>query len=346
MVSHTRLLDFCVACFEKLGLKRTDAEITAENLVFANLRGIDSHGVIRMKIYADRLRAGGVNRQARARVVRDRDTYALIDADNGVGQTASTEAMKLAIAKAEKSGVGLVGVTHSSHFGAAAFYAMMALEHGMIGFAATNSGATMAPTGGRAARLGNNPMAIAIPADKHPAIVLDMATGAVAWGKIFLAAQENKKIPNTWALDKNGVPTDDPRAAVDGGLIQPTGGYKGYGLSLVIDILTGVLFGSGFSTQVLSMYKELDRPTNCAHSCAALRIDNFLPLAEFRRRVDEIIDIMHTCPRAQGVERIYVPGEIEHETERRRRSEGIPLSHALKEELSALGVELGIDRTI
>lgn len=341
LIPHQSLSAFCVACFKKLGLRDEDARITADNLIFANLRGVDSHGVIRLKVYADRLRAGGTNPRAVPKVSREDQTCALIDADNGVGQVASATAMKLAISKAQENGIGWVCVTNSNHFGAAAFYAMMALPHDMIGFATTNASATMAPAGGREARLGNNPLAVAIPAGKRPPVVLDMATGAVAKGKIFIAQQERKKIPTTWAFDKTGVPTDDPDAAAEG-LIQPLGGYKGYGLSLLIDLLTGVLSGGGFSTHVGQMYKDLNLPTYSAHACAALRIDSFIPISEFRDRVDEMIEIMHSCPRAAGVERIYVPGEIEHEMEQHRYVHGIPLNLALKDELVALGSELGV----
>src|SRR5213075_473112 len=198
-----------------------------------------------------------------------------------------TMAMKLAITKAEKTGVAVVSVKNSNHFGASAFYALQAVEHGMIGFSATNAGPTMAPTGGRDARLGNNAFAIAVPAGKHPPLVLDMATGAVAWGKIFVAQQEKRKIPTSWALDRHGVPTDDPNAAAHQGLIQPFGGYKGYGLSLLIDILTGVLSGGGFSKHVKTLYQQIDAPADVAQTCGALRIASFLPLATFRRRMEE-----------------------------------------------------------
>jgi LDH2 family malate/lactate/ureidoglycolate dehydrogenase len=341
-VPARKLLAFCSACFEKLGLSRQNARLTAENLIFANLRGVDSHGVIRMKIYADRLRAGGFKPKVRPRIVAERESSALIDAQHGVGQVATAAAMKLAIAKARKTGVAVVSVKNSNHFGASAFYAMRALKHGMIGFASTNAGPTMAPTGGREARLGNNAMALAVPAGKLPPIVLDMATGAVAWGKIFVAQQEKRKIPATWALDRNGMPTDDPNAAAHQGLIQPFGGYKGYGLSLLIDILTGVLSGGGFSTHVKTLYKLIETPSQVAHTCAALRVDTFLPLTEFRRRMDEIIQLMHCCPTAPGQARIFVPGEIEHETERERKAKGIPLNIELRNELKALGAELKV----
>jgi len=212
----------------------------------------------------------------------------------------------------------------------------------MIGFAATNAGPTMAPTGGREGRLGNNAMSIAVPAGKSPPLVLDMATGAVAWGKIFVAQQEKKKIPMTWALDKNGLPTDDPNAAAHQGLIQPFGGYKGYGLSLLIDILTGVLSGGGFSTHVRTLYKQIETPSQVAHTCAALRVQAFMPLREFHQRMQAIIRLMQSCPSAPGVERIFVPGEIEHETEQRRWAEGIPINAELRDELQTLGMELKV----
>ncbi len=341
-VPAERLLAFCRACFEKLGLSRKDAQLTAENLVFANLRGVDSHGVIRLKIYTERLRAGGFKASTRPKIISNHPSAAAIDAQQSMGQVAATAAMKLAIAKAKKTGLGVVTVKNSSHFGASAFYALQALKSGMIGFASTNVGPTLAPTGGREGRLGTNAVATDVPAGKNPPLVLDMATGAVAWGKIFVAQQEKRKIPTTWALDKHGAPTDDPNAAAHQGLIQPFGGYKGYGLSLFLDILTGVLSGGGFSTQVKTLYNQIESPSEVAHTCAAIRINAFLPLAQFRRRMDHLIDLMHLCPPAPGVQRIFVPGEIEHETEQRRRAEGIPLNAELLAELKTLGRDLKV----
>jgi LDH2 family malate/lactate/ureidoglycolate dehydrogenase len=266
----------------------------------------------------------------------------LIDARHGLGQVAATAAMTLAIRKAARTGGAVVSVKNSNHFGAAAFYAMQAVGHQMIGFAATNAGPTMAPTGGREGRLGNNAMAMVVPGGKFPPIVLDMATGAVAWGKIFLAQQEKRKIPTSWALDRNGLPTDDPNAAAHQGLIQPLGGYKGYGLSLLIDLLTGVLSGGGFSTHVRTLYHQIETPSQVAHTCAALRVDAFMPFDQFEQRMEAMIELMHSCPRAPGVDRILVPGELEHEMEQRRRAEGIPLNAKLLAELEALGAELGV----
>jgi len=336
------LLAFCAACFQALGVSAVDARLTAENLIFANLRGVDSHGVIRLKIYADRLCAGGFELAGRPQIVSEQESSALIDAQHGIGQVAATAAMKLATTKAAKTGAAAVSVRNSNHFGAAAFYALQAVDCGLIGFAATNAGPTMAPTGGREGRLGNNAFAVAIPAGRLPPLVLDMATGAVAWGKIFVAQQAGRAIPKTWALDKNGVPTDDPNAAAHQGLIQPFGGYKGYGLSLLIDVLTGVLSGGGFSTHVRTLYQEIETPSGVAHTCAALRIESFMPLSEFGQRMEAIVQLMRSCPPAPGVDRIFVPGEIEHETEQRRRAEGIPINTELQAELRALGTRLGV----
>ena len=153
-----------------------------------------------------------------------------------------------------------------------------------------------------------------------------MATGAVAWGKIFVAQQKKQRFPTTWALDRHGVPTDDPEAAARGGLIQPMAGYKGYGLSLVLDIITGVLSGGAFSTGVRTLYRELESPAGIAHTCAALRIDRFIPLPIFQQRIGEMVELLRSCPTAPGAERVYVPGELEHATAQRRRAEEFPFT--------------------
>jgi len=341
-VSHERLLHFCSACFLKVGMRPEDAALTADNLVFASLRGVDSHGVMRLKIYVDRMTAKGTDPQARPVVVSESAVHVLLDGGGGVGQVATAEVMRRVIAKARDSGIAVGGVRNSNHFGAAAFFALMAIEHAMIGVTLTNGTPVMSPTGGREARLGNNPFAVAVPAERHPPLVLDMATGAVAKGKIYVAQQEGKKIPLTWALDENGVPTDDPAAAARG-LIQPMAGYKGYGISLLLDVFSGVLLGGNFGMLVGKMYGDVGIPTRTAHTCAAIRVDVFGPEADFRHRVDELIDQMHSCPRATGVDRIYVPGEIELQTEKNRRAHGIPVSSALADELRALGADLGVN---
>lgn len=341
LVAHDQLTNFCTSCFQNLGLSQSDAELTSRALIWANLRGVDSHGVVLVKEYAERLRLGRINPRSSCIVVSEGLTTALIDAAASVGQVAGVRAMTLALEKASQTGVGVVGVKNSNHFGAAAFYSLMAVERDMIGFATTNAPPTMAPWGGKARLLGNNPLSIAVPAGKYPPLVLDMATGASAWGKIFLAQQQGRKIPLTWALDKNGEPTDDPGKAFDGGFIQPIGGYKGYGLSLMLDVLAGVLTGSGFSTHIPA-WNDKGQTQQIGHFMAAFRIDCFMPAEIFRERVDALIRLMKDCPPAPGSDRVLVPGEIEYETEQQRRAQGIPIHSAVKHDLVNLGQELGV----
>lgn len=340
-VTSDRLLRFSAECLHKLGLSEGDAELTARSLVWASLRGVDSHGLVLLKEYAERIRLGGIDPVSSASIVTETATTAVMDAGSGVGQVAASQAMKLAIEKAAQTGVGMVGVRNSSHFGAAAFYSMMAVEHQMIGFASTNAPPSMAPWGGKARLLGTNPFSVAIPAKTYPPIVLDMATSASAWGKVFIAMQQGKKIPLTWVLDKNGEPTDDPAIALDGGLIQPLGGYKGYGLSLMVDILTGVLTGGAFADH-LPAWNDKAQPQQCGHLLAAVRIDAFIEYNDFCERIDELITTIKHSPLAANSDRIYVPGEIEYESEQQRRAHGIPVHAALKEDLITLAADLGV----
>jgi LDH2 family malate/lactate/ureidoglycolate dehydrogenase len=341
VVAAESLTRFCADCFLKLGLSQADAELTARSLVWASLRGVDSHGLVLMKEYAERISLGSIDPRSAYTIISETATTGLIDAAGGVGQVAGFRAMSLAMEKASQAGVGVVGVRNSNHFGAAAFYSQLAVERNMIGLASTNAPPTMAPWGGKARLLGTNPLSIAVPAGAYPALVLDMATSASAWGKVFIAMQQGKKIPLTWVLDKNGEPTDDPAIALDDGLIQPLGGYKGYGLSLMLEILTGVLTGSAFSSHIPA-WNNKDQPLRCGHLLAAVRIDCFLSVEVFHTRMEELVALMKNGPVAAGSDRIYVPGEIEFETERQRREQGIPLHSALEQDLTTLGRELGI----
>ena len=341
-ISVERLTEFCQQCFERLGVARTDAKLTSEAIVAANLRGVDSHGVVRLKTYADRLRAGSIRPHGQPTLINESAAFALLDGGSGLGQVISSKAMRLTIGKARASTVAVVGVRNSSHFGAAAFYGLMAVGEGMIGLAATNAGPTMSPWGGSQQLLGNNPLCVAVPAGRYRPVVLDMATGAVALGKIMVAMMEGRRIPTNWGFDREWLPTDDPQAVINGGSIQPLGGYKGYGLSMIIDVLTGVLMGGEFSTSVRSLHHFLDEPQGVGHIFAALRVESFIPLEQFKQRMDAMISLLINCPRTPGADRVYVPGQIEDEIETERRRVGIPIGAALKAELNALAGELGV----
>ena len=333
---------FCTAAFEQVGAPAADAALVADTLVEADLRGVHSHGVWWVKSYTERLRRGGTNPRPRLTVMRETPALVLLDADGALGQVASVRAMQLAIEKAKQSGVGVAAVHNSNHFGAAAYYAQMAAQQNQIGFATTDAEPTMAPWGGAGKLVvGNNPLAYAIPVDDDFTLVLDMAQSVVAWGKIFLAAQRREKIPPTWALNADGEPTEDPHEAMTGVLL-PVGGYKGYGLALVMQVLSSMLSGSTFGPTMPPM-ADPTIPQGHGHFFLALDIAHFIPLEEFRHSMAQVVAEQRAVPLAKGVDRIYLPGEIEHLKRQERLKNGIPLEAYVVDALRQVGEELGID---
>lgn len=342
VVRSARLRRFADEALRRAGLPRKDAALVADSLVEANLRGVDSHGVGRLfPAYIRKLQSGQVNPRPRLRVLRDRGATALLDGDDGMGQVVAAAAMDLAIRKARRAGVAAVGVRRSSHCGAAAYFAMRALPHGMIGIAMTSGTSNaMAPWGGTTPLLSNNPVAVAIPAGRRLPVVLDMAMSVVARGKIVLAAQAGQPIPPDWALTADGEPTTDPEAAL-AGLLRPIGDYKGAGLALVVGILTAILTGAAFGREIRGFYENLSDPHNTGHLMLALRVAHFMPLAAFRHRMDAVVDELKASRLAAGATAILLPGEPELLTVRRRRREGIPVPAGLAAELDGLAERLG-----
>lgn len=339
------LSKYCSKIFMALGMTPQEARLVTECLVQADLRGISSHGVTRMGIYAKRLRLGLISSHPKIKVVRETPGTALVDGDNGMGAVVGARAMEIAIRKAQMTGVGVVGVRNSNHYGIAAFYAMQALEKNMIGFSMTNAPATMAPWGGITPMIGTNPVAVAVPAGHEYPIVFDMSTSTVARGKIILAEKEGKEIPFGWAVDKLGRPTSNPREALEGAVL-PLGGAKGYGISVIIDILCGVLTGALFGCHINSLYENFSEPQNLGHFFGAIDVEAFMPSEEFKRRIDQVIREIKASRRAYGVEEIFLPGEIEFRAEEDQRRHGVKLSRVVYEELLALGRSLGIEEDL
>jgi LDH2 family malate/lactate/ureidoglycolate dehydrogenase len=331
----------CVAILAAAGLPRSDAALAADCLVQADLRGVDTHGVIHLPIYVRRIKLGLANPHPQIAVLRETPATALLDGDRGLGQVVAARAMERAIALAEQSGVGLVGVRNSTHFGMAGYFAMMALARDMVGVAISSARATMAPWGGTEARVGNNPLAVAIPAGQQRPIVLDMAMSVAARGKIKRALRRGETIPLDWAIDRRGRPTADPAEAL-AGFLNPIGGPKGYGLALLSGLLASVLMGAVFDWEAGSLYDDLDRPQGVGHLLAAIAVESFMPVHAFRQRVDELVQAVRGCPPAPGVERVYLPGEIEFECQERRAREGIPIATSLWQELSEMARD-GVD---
>jgi len=329
--------------FQKIGVSKDDAALLTDSLIEANLRGVDTHGITRMLCtYVKRMQVGVVNPKTELKVLREHPSTALIDGKNSIGQVVSNVAMRMAIDKAKKTGVAFVATTHSNHYGAAAYWAMMALDHGMIGFSSTNAPAVVAPTGGRTPMLGTNPFAVAIPAGREQPMVLDLATTVVARGRILLYAKQNKPLEPGWAFDELGRPTVDPHAAVKG-LLAPIGGYKGYGIALAIDLLCGVMTGSNYGTHFPGFLADnLKDPTDVGSIFAAINVQSFMDLPDFQAGMDKAIREIKTSTKAEGVKRIYIPGEIEFETKAERLKNGIPIPEAVVKDFVALGKDLGV----
>ncbi len=331
----------CSDLLQKVKLPPKDAELIAESLVQANLRGVDSHGVARMAIYIERLNKRLTNPKPRITILRETSAMALADGDNGSGQVVAKMAMELAMAKAKESGVSLVGIRNSTHFGATAFFSMMALDKDMIGITLANSYATVAPWGSRIPYFGTNPLSVAVPTGRELPIVLDMATSVAAWGKIILAAQKGESIPLGWAIDSDGDVTTDAARALQGALL-PFGGPKGSGISLIIDVLAGLLTGANYGPYVGDLYKDLANPQNVGQMMGAIDIGRFRGINEFKNRMDAMIREIKSLPTAKGMSEVFLPGEIEIRNQRRREKEGIPLPPTTINDLQNLSSEYGV----
>ena len=343
LVAECDLKTFCAAVLRRVEVPERDAVEIADNLVEADLRGVHSHGVVRLPIYTERLAARATNPRPEVKVVRETATSLVIDGDNGMGQIVGMRAMERLIDKAKASRVcAFAAVRNSNHYGAAALYAQMACLHDMIGLSFTIGGINhMVPWGGAEALLGNNPFAIAMPAgEKHP-VVLDMACSVAARGKIIVAAKEGKAIPPDWAVGPDGQPTTDAVEALKG-FVSPIAGPKGYSLTLMIGLLSTMLSGAAFGSEVTHMYEDLERPQNVGHLFGVLPIDLFEDVETYRRRMDKAVREMRGARRTPGVERIYLPGEREYLAMAERKISGIPLGTGVFGELNELGARYGL----
>jgi len=337
-----KLRQSCADILKAAGVRAQEAALIADCLVYANLRGVDTHGVIRLKFYLQRIAAGGDNPRAQIKVICESPTTALLDADNAFGPVAGVKAMDLAITKARDSGIGAAAIRNANHFGAAAYYAQRPLREGMIGICMANVVASMPPPGGRAARVGNSPIAFAFPSGDEPPVIFDAATSVAPWGALIEAKLRGELLPPESFLDHRGRPTRDPAAVLDGGFLVPIAGHKGYGLALSIALLTGLLAGGAFDTDITYPYGDVSRAGNNSFLMMALRVNQFSPLEEYTRRMDEVIRLIRSTPTAEGADRVLLPGQREHETAQERSRAGIPLSPELVEELKGLAAKVGL----
>lgn len=334
-----KLQAFCSAVLKGANVRAEEADIIAASLVYADLRGIGSHGLIRLETYLQRIEHGIMNLAADMPVLNETPAAAYIDAQNGFGQTAGVKAMDLAIKKAETMGVGLVSVKNSNHFGVSAFYAKRATDKNMAAIVFTNAGPTMKPFGGTEALLGTNPFAAAIPVANGEPVILDMATTEVARGKLRKALANGESIPLGWAVDKDGNPTTDPKAGIEGTLC-PMGGPKGSGLSLMIDFFTGVLSGSCLTGDAKGV-TTMTGHARVGHMFLAVNPALFSGTANFLGDTAAVAERIHGQKPASG-SRVFLPGEIEAENEVKSRKNGVALTVNLVEILNNCAKKYGV----
>jgi LDH2 family malate/lactate/ureidoglycolate dehydrogenase len=339
-VPAAQLGEFVARLFTATGLSRPASAAVARGLVEADLEGLHSHGVMLVDMYIERLRKGSVTRHESATVVSSRDGAVVLDAGHALGQLTGTQAMNMAIAKAAQHAAGIVTVRHGFHFGAAGRYALQAAEQGCIGIAMCNTRPLMPAPGGAERAVGNNPLAIAVPAAGPVPIVLDMATSEAAMGKIRMADRAGQPIPPTWAVSDDGSPTTDPKAAI-AGMLLPSGGAKGFGLAFIIDLMCGLLSRGAFGGSVRPLYGDFSVPYDCSHLFMAIDVGHFCDVAWFRREATATAEHIRNGKRAPGVAQLFTPGEPEW---RRRENSGgiVELEPAVTAMLARYADELGV----
>lgn len=344
-VSAAQLESFIARAFVAVGLPAGDAQAVAQLMALADVQGSEGHGVFRLPQYIRRIKAGAVNVKPNIRIEREAAGMALVHGDNGMGHLVMKFAAEKAIEKAKRAGVAWVGAKWSNHAGPASLYSNMPLAHNMIGlYMAVGSANHLPPWGGIDMLLSTNPLAVSIPGGEGEApIVLDMATTVAAYGKVKTKAQRGEMMPEGWMIDREGKPLTDPKRANEGFLL-PIGGYKGYGLALVIGLLCGTLNGAAMGKDVVDFNADDKSVTNTGHSIVAIDIEAFMPLAEFRKQVDVLVRDLRASKRMPGVTRIRMPGEGSYNARIANEKSGVPVPPALMQALDTLAGELGIAR--
>jgi len=339
--SHNEIYKLVADILRQVDVPTEDANEVAECLIKADLQGVDSHGVTRLPVYVKRIRKGVT--KACPEITFDcapENAMGVVDGDNGLGIVVGSKAMLHAIDLADKFGIGAVGVKNSHHFGPASHYVRKAVSHRKIGLATCNVPSVMAPFGGGKPFLGTNPLAVGVPAKKHPPLIFDMATSTVAHGKIIWAAQRQEPIPKDWAIDETGNPTTDSAAAMKG-CVLPFGGPKGSALSLIFDILSGVLTGAAYGKHIGTQI-DFSKPQNIGHLFIVFKIDLFLNEDIFLERMDDLLDQLKSVPPAPGFTEVQAPGDPQILSEEKNSKHGIALSPDRIEKLQSLASELGV----
>src|SRR4030088_1028302 len=343
-VGITEIKGFVTRALASAGIPPEDGTQVADLMAEADARGGGAPGVVRVPQYVKQIQSGGINARPNIRILSDRAGAALIDGDNALGHLVMKRAAELAIEKARQCGIGWVGTRHSNHAGPAQLYARMPAQKDMIGlYFCVGNANLLPPWGGTEVLLSTNPISIAVPALKHPSIVLDMATTNTAFGKIRLKAQRNEPMPEGWMIDRQGQPLTDPKRASEGFLV-PVGGPKGYGLALMFGLLAGTLNGAAFGRDVVNYTVDSKTPSNTGQAIMALDIATFADIETFKQNVDEMWDLMKSSPTLPGVDEVRLPGERSEQLYHERMADGVPLGAELRKVLDELAGRLGIER--
>ena len=317
----------------RAGAPERNAQYIAETLVSADLRGISSHGVVRLARYIECIQSGGILPDAPIRILAETPALLRVSAAGGLGIPAACETIEKLIAKGKSQAVAVATVNHSDHYGAAGYYAVKCADAGLIGFSMSNTCPLIAVTGAAAAGIGNNPFAYVAPAGRYRAILFDVCMSVVASGKLIIAAADKKPIPEGWILDKHGKPTTDPTQIWDGAIMLPFGNHKGYGLAVMVELLSGVLADAGVLSGVHSWNTVPGEDANTGHFFMTMNPEFFTGLDAFVSRTEKMIEELVSAPKADKVDHIYYPGEIEFRSEERGRKEGLELPAASLNEL-------------
>lgn len=355
-ISVATAKSFIKDVFIKVGVPEPDADICADILIASDSRGIESHGISRLKMYVDRIRNGSQQAVSKIDVIRDGPTTAVWDGNHGMGHVIGFHAMNAAITKAKKYGMGSVAVRNSTHYGIAGYYPMMAVEQGLIGMSVTNTRPSVAPTFGGQPLLGTNPIAIGFPTDEAFPYIFDAATSIIQRGKVEISARKGKQLPDGWVIDSQGNPSNDPAIILKaltedtnsllplGGMGEPFGGHKGYGLSTVVEILSSSLQTGAFLHQLTGFNASGEKqPFMIGHFFMAMDVEGFLPLDEFKHNIGSLLRELRGSSKTTGAERIYTAGEKEYEYTQHAALNGLEILPGIQTEFKQLQSELQLD---
>ncbi|WP_408006913.1 Ldh family oxidoreductase [Pseudalkalibacillus sp. A8] len=334
-IQKEKHIELIVDVLTKIGLTSEQAQMASEIMNYADVRGIDSHGLILLNTYIDRINKKIIRKNPNYKWDKKSEIISVLDGDHGMGHFMGHLAMREAIKIAKEKSLGLVLVKNATHYGASGYYTELAAKHKMIGFTTTNTMPLMAPTGGAERILGNNPISFSIPRQNEDPVILDIASSVVAAGKLILVNQKNEIIPEGWALDKEGNPTTDPNEGYEGGgTLLPIANHKGYGLALIMDILAGVLTGSGYGKNV--------GHSDIGFVMMAMDVDQIMPKEIFNKRLDSLISMVKSTKKGNENNTIYLPGEIEYLKKKEREQDGILINENLYKEIEKLTLDLEI----